>query len=137
MAPLDTLLSEPNVTQSTKTALKIADILGVAVFDVNGLPCQYFVTEENPSTSWVQIVFQALGLRTLLASSLELEGFQQITIHLEETTAILVRRREDYIALQFRGKLTTTNKADNQRLAALINALNPEKLEQHDHFKSI
>lgn len=134
MPPIDTLSTESRLSGMTK--LQIEDILGIAVFDTNGLPCQYFITEESPSTSWVQIVFQALGLRTLLASSLELEGFQQITICLEETTAILIRRREDYIALQFRGKLSPTS-LDKQQLAAFINALDSKKLEQHPHFRLI
>ncbi len=121
---------------TAKTTLKITDILGVAIFDMNGLPREYFVTEENPSTQWVQIVFQALGLRSLLASSLELEGFQQITIHMAETTALVVRRRQDYIALQFKGKLSLNNPTDTERLTTLLNALNPEKLRQHPHFKA-
>jgi len=127
--------SKTDLTPPTKTALKITDILGVALFDINGLPREYFVTEENPSTSWVQIVFQALGLRSLLASSLELEGFQQITIRLAETTAIVVRRRHDYIALQFKGQIFFHSQADDERFTTLINALNPDKLRQHPHFK--
>ena len=126
--------SVSNLNSPVKTSLKIADILGVAIFDVNGLPREYFVTAEEPSTSWVQIVFQALGLRSLLSSSLELEGFYQITIGLKDTTAIVVRRRQDYIALQFKGQLTLHNPTDSERLAHLINALDPEKLRQHPHF---
>lgn len=127
--------SESDLNSPAKTSLKITDILGIAIFDINGLPREYFVTEENPGTGWVQIVFQALGLRSLLSSSLELEGFHQITIALEETTAIVVRRRQDYIALQFKGKVPLHNPADSDRLTALINALDPDKLRQHPHFK--
>jgi hypothetical protein len=121
---------------STKTALKISDILGVALFDLSGLPREYFVTEENPSTQWVQIVFQALGLRSLLATSLELEGFHQFIVRQANTTAILIRRRQDYIALQFKGRLVLSNPADTEHLTTLLNALNPEKLRQHPHFKA-
>lgn len=126
---------ETSLPQMGKKTLTITDILGVAIFDINGLPREYFITEENPSTSWVQIVFQALGLRALLASSLGLEGFQQITIHLKETTAIVVRRRQDYLALQFKGKLPLDSKDDNQRLTTIVNAFDAEKLKQHPHFK--
>ncbi|MGF1458734.1 MAG: hypothetical protein ACFBSG_06880 [Leptolyngbyaceae cyanobacterium] len=118
-----------------KTSLKITDILGVAIFDINGLPKEYFITEENPTTIWVQMVFQALGLRSLLASSLELESFLQITIQSDNETAIVVRRRQDYIALQFKGKIALHSSADSERLLALINALNPDKLRDHPHFK--
>lgn len=128
---------ETDLTQPAKTALKITDILGVAIFDVNGLPREYFVTDENPSTHWVQIVFQALGLQSLLASSLELEGFQQITTHLEESTIVVVRRRHDYIALLFEGNVLLKNKADNDRFTNLISALDLAKLKDHPHFKTI
>jgi hypothetical protein len=136
MATTTVSSAKSDLNSSAKTSLKITDILGVAIFDINGLPREYFVTEENPSTSWVQIVFQALGLRSLLASSLQLDGFHQITITLAETTAIVVRRRQDYIALQFKGKLLLHNPTDSERLTTLINALDPEKLRQHPHFKS-
>lgn len=129
-SPAKSDLNLPN-----KASLKITDILGVALFDISGLPQEYFVTEENPNTNWVQIVFQALGLRSLLSSSLKLEGFHQITILMENTTAIVVKRRDDYIAIQFRGKISLQDPSDNERLLTLINALNPEKLRQHPHFK--
>lgn len=132
-APLS--IVKPSLNSPAKTSIKITDILGIAIFDLNGLPREYFVTEENPTTGWVQIVFQALGLRSLLTSSLELEGFHQITINLEATTAMVVRRRQDYIALQFKGRLVLHNPTDEERLLTLIGALNPAKLRQHPHFK--
>jgi len=136
MASASISLSQPGLNIPAKTSLKITDILGVAIFDLTGLPREYFVTEENPTTGWVQIVFQALGLRSLLSSSLELDGFYQITINLEETTAIVVRRRQDYIALQLKGRLSLHHPADNERLSTLLGALNPEKLRRHPHFKA-
>ena len=126
---------QADLTSPVKSSLKITDILGVALFDLSGLPREYFVTNENPTTGWVQIVFQSLGLRSLLSSSLELEGFHRITINLEATTAMVVRRKQDYIALQFKGKLALHSPADEERLLNLIAALNPEKLRQHPHFK--
>lgn len=135
MASASISLSQPGLNIPAKTSLKITDILGVAIFDLTGLPREYFVTEENPTTGWVQIVFQALGLRSLLSSSLELDGFHQITINLEETTAIVVRRRQDYIALQFKGRLLINNPADSERLLNQIGGLNPDKLRQHPHFR--
>lgn len=136
MATLTVNSSKISLDQTDKTTLKVTDILGVAIFDHSGLPREYFVTKAEPSTVWVQIVFQALGLRSLLASSLKLEGFQQITIRLEETTAIVVRRRQDYIALQFQGKLNFANKRDWERLINLISNLDPTKLKDHPHFRA-
>jgi hypothetical protein len=125
------------LTSPAKTSLQITDILGIAIFDANGLPRDYFVTEENPGTGWVQIVFQSLGLKSLLSSSLGLEGFQHITIRLESTTAIVVRRRQDYMALQFKDPVPLHSPADYEHLMELINTLGPEKLRQHPHFTAV
>lgn len=74
-------------------------VLGVAIFDVNGLPREYFVTPENPGISWVQTVFQALGLKSLLTSSLQLDSFQHIVVHAQHQSAVVIRQRHRYIAL--------------------------------------
>lgn len=133
---MTTLSSERNLIQPAKTTFDITDILGVAIFDTNGLPCEYFVTDQNPSTRWVQLVFQALGLRSLLASSLALEGFQQMAIRLEETTAVVVRRRQDYIALQIKGQVALENETEWPSLMALIDTLDLATLNEHSHFKA-
>lgn len=104
---------------------------------MNGLPVQYFVTEANPSTGWVQIVFQAIGLRSLLSASLQLGTTQQIMIHSEETTVIVVRCRQGYIALQFQDQLTFNSATEREQLMTLVNGLEAEKLHQHPHFKAI
>ncbi|MGD1907342.1 MAG: hypothetical protein ACFB0C_15340 [Leptolyngbyaceae cyanobacterium] len=109
-------------------------LLGVAVFDVNGLPREYFVTDDNRSTSWVQIVFQALGLRSLLASSLELEGFQHIAVNLTSTTAVVVRRRHDYIGLLVNGKPALTGAPDPSPLMQWVEKLKLEDLYEHPRF---
>jgi hypothetical protein len=51
------------------------------------------------------------------------------------TTAMVVRRRQDYITLQFKGRLPITNAQDGDRLTAMINALDPDKLRQHPYFR--
>ena len=132
---MTTASSQRHLIQPKDTKFDITDILGVAIFDTNGLPREYFVTEEDPSTRWVQLVFQALGLRSLLASSLTLEGFQQVTIRLEETTAIVVRRPQDYIALQLKGEILLENEREHSPLMVLIDTLDSETLQGHSHFK--
>ncbi len=122
------------LSSSAEIPLNITDILGVALFDLNGLPRDYFVTAENPTTSWVQVVFQALGLQSLLSASLAVEGFQQITIQLEATTAMVIRRKEDYIAVQFKDKVVLRHQADEEQLMQLIESLDLEQLRQHPHF---
>ncbi|NJN20861.1 MAG: hypothetical protein HC812_06295 [Leptolyngbya sp. RL_3_1] len=109
-------------------------ILGVAIFDINGLPREYFVTDDNRSTSWVQIVFQALGLRSLLAASLQLEGFQHIAVDLTETTAVVVRRRYDYVGLLVQGNPVLTINPEPSLLIQWIAQLTLETLADHPRF---
>lgn len=75
------------------------DVIGAAVFDLNGLPKEYFTIPDNNNMSWVQTIFQALGLRSLLMSSLKLEGFQHAAVYGSEYCAIVVKQRNYYIAL--------------------------------------
>ena len=130
------LIGNVDLTQPNQTAFSIKDVLGVAIFDLNGLPREYFITEENPSIHWVQLVFQALGLRSLLSHSLSVEGFQQMTIRLENTTTIVVHRYQDYIALQLKGQHALDQETTRMSLMALIDTLNLETLNGHSHFKA-
>jgi hypothetical protein len=50
--------AQPASSLSTQEAM-LENIVGVAIFDFNGLPQEYFITADNESTSWVQLVFQA------------------------------------------------------------------------------
>lgn len=74
-------------------------VVGAAVFDLNGLPKEYFTTPEGNNMSWVQTIFQALGLRSLLMSSLQLEGFHHATILGSDYAAVVVKQKNHYIAL--------------------------------------
>lgn len=84
---------------TTSTAINYSSyILGAAVFDLNGLPKEYLMSGENSNISWVQTIFQALGLRSLLTSSLKLEGFHYAVIHGDGCEAIVVKQRTQYTA---------------------------------------
>jgi hypothetical protein len=97
--PLDTNFSQSS-SDAPQPALSYADhIIGAAIFDLNGLPREYFATEDNHNMSWVQTIFQALGLRSLLMASLQLEGFHHATIYGTEYCAIIVKQRAHYTAL--------------------------------------
>ncbi len=74
-------------------------IVGAAIFDLNGLPKEYFTTSESSNMSWVQTIFQALGLRSLLISSLQLEGFHHATIYGAEHCAVVVKQKNQYTAM--------------------------------------
>lgn len=88
---------------STDSPMSYSDyVVGAAVFDLNGLPKEYFTTSDSANMSWVQTIFQALGLRSLLMSSLQLEGFHHATIRGAEYCAIVVKQRAHYTALLVR-----------------------------------
>lgn len=74
-------------------------IIGAAIFDLSGLPKEYFITPQSNDMGWVQSVFQAIGLQSLIASSLQLEGFRHATIRGNEYRALVVRQKSRYVAL--------------------------------------
>ncbi|EKQ70737.1 hypothetical protein OsccyDRAFT_1042 [Leptolyngbyaceae cyanobacterium JSC-12] len=98
------LSAEFNVCSPVKDSAMayMNDVIGAAIFDLNGLPKEYFTTSDSSNMSWVQTIFQALGLRSLLISSLQLEGFHHATIQGVEHCAVVVKQRTHYIALLLR-----------------------------------
>lgn len=92
---------------TTSLSMSYSDhVVGAAVFDLNGLPKEYFTTPEGNNMSWVQTIFQALGLRSLLMSSLQLEGFHHVTILGSESAAVVVKQKNQYIALLIQPQAT-------------------------------
>jgi hypothetical protein len=88
------------VSSSMDLSIPYADyVTGIAIFDLNGLPKEYHTTSESINMSWVQAIFQALGLRSLLMSSMQLEGFQHATIYGSEYCAVVVKQRTHYVAM--------------------------------------
>ena len=57
------------------------------------------MTPEDDNMSWVQTIFQALGLRSLLMSSLQLEGFHHATILGTGYAAVVIKQKAHYVAL--------------------------------------
>ncbi|MGB3136993.1 MAG: hypothetical protein WBG38_15410 [Nodosilinea sp.] len=114
----------------------LANIIGVAIFDFNGLPQEYFITIDHDSTGWVQLVFQALGLKSLLMSSLKLYGFSHICIELEQQTAVVVRTKETYVALLLRQPLSFTTAKGGDRFSQWVRQFECRLLRQHERFVS-
>lgn len=85
-----------------QTRTYVDAVIGAAIFDLSGLPKDYFTTDENSDISWVQTIFQALGLRSLIMSSLQVDGFRHAVIHGTGYCAIVVKQRVRYIALLVR-----------------------------------
>ncbi|WP_088892615.1 hypothetical protein [Leptolyngbya ohadii] len=82
--------------------LYVDAVIGAAIFDLNGLPKEYLTSKESQDLGWVQTVFQALGLQSLLMSSLRLEGLRHVVVHGLDFQAIVVRQETCYIALLLR-----------------------------------
>jgi hypothetical protein len=74
-------------------------VFGAAIFDLNGLPREYFVSAESADISWVQTIFQALGLQALLSSAFQLADFRHAIIDGAHFHAIIVRRPDCHVAL--------------------------------------
>jgi hypothetical protein len=109
-------------------------IIGAAVFDLSGLPKEYFTTVESNDVSWVQTIFQALGLQSLLLSSLRLEGFRHAVVHGKEYRAIVVRQKTRYTALLFR---ETDLKEVSETFLRWTQDFEPRTLRVHPRFSSV
>jgi hypothetical protein len=82
-------------TLSQSTSLDELDsILGIATFDLNGLPNQYFITEDNPNLIWIQTAFQTLGLRSLLC----LDDFDHAIVRGQHYSIVIVQQSRNYVA---------------------------------------
>jgi hypothetical protein len=121
-------------TTSQDAVLKM--IFGVAIFDLSGLPREYFITHDHDSTTWVQIVFQALGLKSLLMSSLKLDGCFHISIGLGKQTALVVRTKDAYVALLMQDKMNFTSVEQADRFSQWVRQFEQKMLRQNPRFIS-
>lgn len=127
------MLSLPNtdfLSPVSVSSTPIDDILGAAIFDLNGLPKEYFATVDETSMIWVQTIFQALGLRSLLMAFLQLEGFHHAAVQGEKYCAIVVKQKNLYIALLLRQK----NEEISDQLVKWVQTFQPEILKSHPRF---
>lgn len=106
-------------------------IVGAAIFDLNGLPKEYFMTGESNNMGWVQTIFQALGLRSLLISSLQLEGFHHAVIHGAGCCAVVVKQPARYLALLVR---QTEPTAITDTFIQWVQAFEPSALKANSKF---
>lgn len=107
-------------------------VIGAAIFDLNGLPKEYFVTSDNNNISWVQTIFQALGLQSLLMSSLKLEGFHHAIIRGQDCNAVIVKQRNAYVALLIR---STDDIPLSHTLVNWVHDFEVDALRNHPRFR--
>jgi hypothetical protein len=132
MTPITEPRLEPSSSSADVPMSYLDQIVGAALFDLNGLPKEYFTTTENSNMSWVQTIFQALGLRSLLVSSLQLEGFDHATIYGSEFCAVVVKQSAHYIALLIRCRADQIDEA----LIQWAQDLQISELAQNPRFRA-
>lgn len=109
-------------------------IFGAAIFDLSGLPKEYFTTQESSDVNWVQTVFQSLGLQSLLLSSLQLEGFRYARIHGNDHCAIVVKQSACYTALLLDRNLPETS---SSTFVKWVQELKPQALKADPRFSVV
>lgn len=108
-------------------------VIGAAIFDLSGLPKEYFTAVENRDINWVQTIFQALGLQSLLTSSLRLEGFQYVVVHSKEYRAIVLKQKNYYVAILVR----QTNEAISETFIRWSQEFDPRDLKSDPRFSAV
>jgi hypothetical protein len=99
MKEMSRSLSPTTMTAIEETKFE-AYTLGAATFDLSGLPKEYYtLLDGSKSIIWVQPIFQALGLKSLLAASLPVENFTYAVIYGKEYTAVVIKQQGNYLAL--------------------------------------
>lgn len=77
-------------------------ILGVATLDVCGFPQEYFVTSRHGDTAWVQLAFQSVGLKDLLAKGFQTPAFKHANIHTQVGDIVVLPTKAGYLAVLLR-----------------------------------
>lgn len=108
-------------------------VIGAAIFDLSGLPKEYFTTEESHDVGWVQTIFQALGLQSLLTSSMRLEGFRYVVVHNKGYRAIVVKQKASYTAIL----VQRTDEAVSDELIQWAQTFKPEALRTDPRFSAV
>jgi hypothetical protein len=108
-------------------------IIGAAIFDLNGLPKEYFTTATTADVSWVQTIFQVLGLQSLLVSSFKLDGFRHANIRGLEYQAIVVRQKSCHVALLLLPELNIWS----EEFRLWMQDFDPQLLKGHPRFTTL
>jgi hypothetical protein len=110
-------------------------ILGIAVFDANGLPKEYFITPGHRDTAWVQLVFQSLGLQTLMTHTLGLTGFNYTIVQTRVGNAIVIHTSEQHLALLVKRTYPQNQMAVDDAWIQWVCDFEANTLRQHPHFR--
>ena len=115
----------------------IDQILGLAVFDPMGLPRDYFITPQHKDTEWIQLVFQSLGLRHLIASALDLPGEGHIIIRTKIGNIVVVGYELGYIALLLKRSLPQERPQIDKYWVDWVCDFEATVVRTHENFKAV
>ncbi|MEL6222944.1 MAG: hypothetical protein AAFR31_09920 [Cyanobacteria bacterium J06627_8] len=115
-----------NTQQITKV------LLGAAIFDLSGLPKTYLTRREDVDVHWVQTIFQALGLQSIIASFLPCDDCQHAVVHGNDYSVVVMAQPLQYAAVLI-------DRADYNQLSdeliSWMKTVEPATLIQDAHFR--
>jgi len=112
-------------------------IIGIAIFGVDGLPKEYFITPENRDTAWVQLVFQALGLQALTAEALGTQVLKHTIVQTRDGDAVIVRAADHFLALFVKRSRPQAIPRVDADWIDWVCAFEEKELRSHPHFRAI
>lgn len=115
----------------------VEQILGLAVFDPAGLPCDYFITQQHKDTEWVQLVLQALGLRQLIAVKMVLPTVGHTIIRTRIGNIVVVHCERGYIALLLKRSLPQEHPHVDSQWVEWVCNFEATVVRTHSNFKAV
>lgn len=114
-------------------------ILGVAVFSLDGLPQEYFITPEKRDTAWTQLILQSLGLQELTAEALGLQSFKHeyTIVQTREGDAVIVRTAECFLALFMKRSRPQPIPRVETEWVDWVCQFEATSLRSHPHFRAV
>ena len=115
----------------------VDQILGLAVFDSMGLPCDCFITPQHKDTEWVQLVFQSLGLQQLMTSAMELPELEHVMIRTKIGNIIVVYCPQRYVALLVKRALPQERPQIDINLVDWVCNFEATVVRSHTNFRAV
>jgi hypothetical protein len=112
-------------------------ILGVALFDNDGLPQEYFITSTHRDTTWIQIVFQSLGLQSLLTASFRFAPLQHAVARTQAGDAVVIHHSQGFLSLLVQRTQVGIPVQVNEPWIEWALTFAAEQLRTHPRFKAL
>jgi hypothetical protein len=115
-----------------------AHLLGVATFDLSGLPKEYFTLAHSQlGMTWVKPIFQVIGMRSLLSASLALENFRYSVMQGKDYGALIVRMPNDYLAVLLKGDINSFDPQLSAELLDWVKHLDMKQFRQNPLYQAV